>query len=194
MRDQLRRLLSSKSKDRLAAVLCHPAMGRLIARASGDRIRSGPLVIETDGATISPRTKAQIFWGIYESAEIRMLRQHLRPELDLLEIGSSIGVVSSHAADCLDPTSKIVCVEANPDLVPTIRRNLARNHPDRDVTVVNCAIDYEHAPGTTRMQLAQDTAGSRLGRLGPGDAVPTREVDVPATTVSALVSQYGLGE
>ena len=192
VRDRLRRALSPEMKKQLAALVCHPLVGRAIAAASGDRIRSGPLKIHTDGSTISPRTKAQIFWGIYESAEIRMLRKYLKPDLDLLEIGSSLGVVSSHALDCLSQSSQVVCIEANPNLIPVIQKNLESNHPGRKAVVLNRAVDYENAPGTTRMRITEDTAGSRLGRFAASETTTVQEIDVPASTVSKLVSENGL--
>lgn len=192
MRNRLRDVLSPGMKARVANLLCHPAVGRLIAAAASNRIRSGPLSIHTDGPTISPRTKAQIFWGIYESAEIRMLRNHLRADLDLLEVGSSLGVVSSHAIDCLSKDSRVVCVEANPNLIPVIRKNLESNHPTRSVTVLNRAVDYESAPGVTRMQITEDTAGSRLDRFAGSETRTVEEVEVQAATISSLVAENDL--
>jgi FkbM family methyltransferase len=184
--------LSPNAKTMLAAVLCHPITGRLIATLTKDRVPSGSLRIRTDGPTILPRTKAQIFWGIYESAEIRMIHAHLRPDLDVLEIGASIGVVSCHAASRLSQGSRMLCVEANPDLIPVIHGNLEANHPGREIAVLNRAVDYENAPGTTRMMLSEETVGSRLNRFAGQSTNTAREVDVPASTVASLAAEGGL--
>jgi FkbM family methyltransferase len=195
----LRRLvrtgLSQATKNRIGAVLCHPLVGRALATLSGDRIRSGALRIRTSHPSISPRTKAQIFWGIYESAEIRFVERHLRSDLDVLEVGSSLGVVSSHARSRQGASGRMVCVEANPDLIATIEANLAANCPGRAFTVLNRALDYEHPGGKTRLRLSGDTSESQLGRLsrsGDGASGVVREVEVPSTTIASLVRESGL--
>lgn len=194
LRERLRRGLSGPVKARIAAILCHPLVGRLLALVSGDRIRSGALRIDTRNPAIAPRTKAQIFWGIYESAEIRFVTRHLRQDLDVLEVGSSLGVVSSHTLGRLGPAARMVCVEANPALIATIEANLAANCPGRSARVVNRALDYEH-PGTmTRLRVSGDTSASRLGRLGGGSTAAGQEVEVETTTISGLVADCGLRE
>lgn len=97
--------LVQNAKTLLAKVLFHPTVGRLIASLKGDRISSGRFLIHTDASIITPHTKAQIFWGSYESGEIRMAERHLRSDLDLIEIGSSIGILSSHAIGQIDPSN-----------------------------------------------------------------------------------------
>lgn len=46
----------------------------------------------------NPQLIASIFWGFYESAEKRMVEKYYTGEIDTIERGSSIGVVSSHIA------------------------------------------------------------------------------------------------
>jgi FkbM family methyltransferase len=187
-------LLSPAAKDRLAGVLCHPFVGRTIASITRNRIPSGELSIRTENPTIDPRTKARIFWGIYESAEIRFVSRHLRADLDLLEVGSSLGVVSSHAASRLNADARMVCVEANPTLVSTIRANLDLNCPHREVQILNRALDYESRSGTTRLRLTSDTSESRLGRLTNAAPQAIREVEVPTATIASIVAEAGLRE
>lgn len=194
LRDRLRHGLSPTVKARLGDVLCHPVVGRTIASIAGDRIRSGSLSIDTAHPSISPRTKAQIFWGIYESAEIRFVRRYLRPDLDVLEVGSSLGVVSSHAMSRLEGDARMVCIEANPALISTIQANLAGNFPHRNAKVLNRALDYESQSGTTMVRLSTHTSESRLGRLTDSVASPTSEVEVPTATIASIVSESGLRE
>jgi len=192
VRDRLRGALSPAAKERIANLICHPAVGKALGLGLGDRIPSGPFSIVTSSAAVSPRSKAQIFWGIYESAEIRLIRRHLRGDLDLLEVGSSLGVVSVHAIDRLARDARVVCVEANPDLLPVLRANIESNHPSREVTILNRAIDYVNAPRTTAFELSENTTGSRLGRFGRPDAGGGRRVEVPASTLRTLVRETGL--
>lgn len=195
LRQWIRGGVSQATKNRIGAVLCHPLVGQALATLSRDRIRSGSLTIRTAHPSISPRTKAQIFWGIYESAEIRFVQRHLRDDLDLLEVGSSLGVVSSHARSRLGAGARMVCVEANPDLIATIEANLSSNCPGRAFAVLNRALDYESPGGTTRLRLWGDTSESHLGRLAhaaDGASRAAREVEVPSATIASLVRENGL--
>lgn len=153
VRNQVRRLLSPAGRQRVGDLLCHPLLGSFLAAVLRNRLRSGPFWIQTSAATISARTKAQIFWGFYESAEIRMVNRHLQRDLDLLEVGSSLGVVSLHAIGRLSEDARIVCVEANPELLPALRCNIESNHPGRNVVILDRVIDYANAPRFTRLQL-----------------------------------------
>src|SRR5690349_5654721 len=89
-----RRALPASLKALVARLLCNALTGRLIAAMHRDRIPFGRLTIDTAHGVISARTKARIFFGIYESAEVRCIRTRLRNDLDVVELGSSIGVLS----------------------------------------------------------------------------------------------------
>ena len=121
-----------------------------------------------------------------------MIHRHLRSDLDLIEIGSSIGVVSAHAIGCLDTDVRVVCVEANPNLLPVLRANIESNHPGREVSILNRAIDYLNAPHATELELSEDTTGSRLGRFGDTNTSGAQRVKVPASTIRAIISEAGL--
>jgi hypothetical protein len=69
---------------------------------------------------------ASIFWGLYESAEVRFVRRYLDPDLDCLELGSGIGLVSRVIAEALQPGRLLVCLEAREDLLACARENVDR--------------------------------------------------------------------
>lgn len=73
-----------------------------------------------------PALVASIFWGLYESAEIRFVRRYLDPDLDCLELGSGIGLVSRVIAVSLRPGRRLVCVEPREDLLACARENVDR--------------------------------------------------------------------
>jgi hypothetical protein len=70
--------------------LCHSSMGKLIGLIWNNRIphRGSRIEVPADG---DPRVNAMLYWGIYESAEIRFVRRYLGNELDVIELGSSLG-------------------------------------------------------------------------------------------------------
>ena len=60
------------------------------------RWRGFRFIVTRDG--ISDRNRAMIFWGFYESAEIRLIEKYFDGKTDVIELGSSMGIVSTHIA------------------------------------------------------------------------------------------------
>jgi FkbM family methyltransferase len=187
VRDIGRRALSPELKQGLADLLCSDAVGRVLGRAFGDRIPRAGLRFHVPSPPVSPCTRAQIFWGIYESAEIRFARRFLGSDLDVIELGASLGVVSCELARILAGRRRLVSVEANPELLPIWEENLRCNAPGADVRLLHGAIDYGAAGSHTRLSLGQDTSASRLGDGPEG-------IEVPATTLSQILAQTGIRE
>ncbi len=64
--------------------------------------------------------------GLYEWNEAKALKQHLRPGDRLLDLGAGAGYLSSLAARVIG-AENIVAVEASPDMLEVLERNLAVN-------------------------------------------------------------------
>ena len=90
------------------------------------RFRIHNAIIVTNSKAIQPKTCAQIFFGLYESAEIRYALQYIPDNSTVIELGSSIGIVSSVVArnkvNC-----NLFCIEINPHLIPVLKENLEHN-------------------------------------------------------------------
>lgn len=172
-------------KAAAAAVLCHRLVGRAIGLVFGGRIphRGDRIAVLAGG---DPRLNAYLFWGLYESAEIRFIERFVHRGMDVVELGASIGGVSCAIARRLSPQDRLVCVEANPDIVGLLSENLGRNAPGREVSIVNAAVSYSSA-GTVTFALGSDTLSSQIGA---GEATRT----VPALTLTALLDREGLGD
>ncbi len=167
-----------------AAILSNPLSGRLIGTIfrgviphRGSRIRVLP------GG--DPRLNAYLLWGMYESAEIRYIDRFLTSDVDVVELGASIGGVSCEIAKRLGRANKLVCVEANPDITGLLRENLDRNAPGCDARIWPGAISYSGEP-TVSFALGNNTLSSQLG-----EAAETRTV--PALTLAQLIAKEGVG-
>lgn len=173
------------AKKMAAAVLCHPVTGWLIGAAFGHRIphRGARIQVPTGG---DPRVNAALFWGIYESAEIRFVREFLDGATDTVELGSSLGGVSIEIARRLHPGRKLVCVEANPRLIELLRANLQRNAPAASTRVIQGAIDYGGS-AAVEFTLGESNLSSRVG---PG----AKTQQVPALTLGAVLTQAGIDD
>lgn len=173
-------------KKPLVRLMCHRAIGMAISRVFRDRIPFRGCNIETGEAHVDPAVKARLFWGTYEKAEVLFVKRYLREDLDVIELGSSLGVVSAHIAKQLCPGRRLICVEANPNLKTIIQRNVRLNTPATECHVVQAAIDYSE-DGTARFNLAQKNTDSRLGS-------GTSPIDVDSISLRSLLTQYGVGE
>lgn len=127
----------------VAKVLTSDLIGKLVGIIFKDSIPSHGLFIDTRLA--SNKIKTSIFFGIYESAEIKFIRHYMamNNHLDVIELGSSLGVLSSHIANQLRKECRLICVEANPNLLPTINSNLQKNASHLSTyEIINAVIDY----------------------------------------------------
>src|ERR1019366_3942812 len=116
---------------------------------------------DTRSNDFNPQVRAQMFWGLYESAETRLIRNYLRGSKHLVELGSSLGVTAAHVAAVMAPGGHLTCVEANPRLLPGLRdRTSTKRFADVRVDVVHAAVT-DHC-GTATLTVAGHTVGSRL--------------------------------
>ena len=89
------------------------------ARVDGIRLPLAPNII-------SAHMEWTLAKGRYEWGEARMGARMVRPGDTVLELGSGLGFVSSYLRRNTT-AGKIVCIEANPDLVPYIEAVHALN-------------------------------------------------------------------
>jgi FkbM family methyltransferase len=175
-------------KIAVADLLCHPTMGRMIAASLRDRIPCRGLCFDTTNSRIGDSVKAALFWQLYESAEIRYVRAFLSSDLDVVELGSSIGVVSSHIRARLSPKRRLICVEADCDLISVIPQNLRLNRLGTNYELVNCAIDYDHDGSTVFFTPGISNTTGKLRSLGARDDA----MEVQAITLSTLLSRHAI--
>jgi FkbM family methyltransferase len=64
-----------------------------------------------------------IDWSQWENENRKAIKEYIRPEDRVLELGGGIGIVSCFINKRLRDSSAHTVVEANPDLIPIIRRN-----------------------------------------------------------------------
>jgi FkbM family methyltransferase len=149
------------AKKIIIRAACHPFFSSLISRAYQGQVPNRGFIIDTNNRHISRRVAASLFWGLYEKAEINFVLQFMRRDLDVVELGASLGVVSVHISQLRGAEQKHICVEANPHLIETIRKNLAVNSGGQVTAVLNRAIDYRN-PLETEFGISKDNLASRL--------------------------------
>jgi FkbM family methyltransferase len=185
------------SQDRAVAVrsaiaeqLVSPWAVRALEPFTRRRVRHLGTTIQTDNMPFSPYTRAELFWGLYERTECTFIRQYLQGSKRVVELGSGLGVSSAHIASALAPGSQLVCVEANPDFLPAIERNVARHTKRLSIrsTLLNAAIGREGetcALSTDPNPYARTTSAAE-----PYSAASAL---IPARSLTALLNQIGFG-
>jgi FkbM family methyltransferase len=143
--------------------------------------------IDTSDATVTPHVKASLFWGFYESAEIRFVRRYLSAAYDAVELGSSLGVVSCHVRRKLRADRRLVCVEADRNLLSVLRSTLRLNACEDNVTILNGAIHY----GLEASVMFAAGASNIEGRLAT-TSTKGSPFAVDAITLATVLSRGGI--
>jgi FkbM family methyltransferase len=181
---------TTQLKRKLADAACHATIGSLLSYTFSNRIRSRGIVVDTSHPLIVPVVKAQLFWGFYERSEIRFVRQYLRTDMDVVELGSSLGLVSCLIRKLLPLSCRLICVEAHPQLIDVIEANLRNNSLTDNVSVLSSAIHYGE---TDQLEVSFSSAADTLG----GQVAPLHaegSVRVKTTTLSRIIAENSLKE
>lgn len=182
------------AKRMVAKALTAPVVGRLVGRIFRERLPMRGTRILTDAGCVLPSMKASIFWGFYESAEIRTIRRFLDPDLDVLELGANIGVTSCQILRLLSPGRTLVCVEPNPEAVGLLRRNLELNG-GHDARVIEAAV-HQGAEGQVALSQPENILTARVqGPEGQGCGTGAQGgcyVEVAALPLSQIIQRAGL--
>jgi FkbM family methyltransferase len=109
--------------------------------------------------------------GSYEEDEARSADRCVRKGFRVLELGAGIGYVTSLCAQRAGPEN-VLSVEANPDLLPVIEANLARNGLS-GVSVMHGAVTGPVEEGAmAEFAASEGYTGSSLDGKGRGVRVP----------------------
>ena len=187
---------SRLAKVCVAWFLSNPVLGALISAAARNRIRNRGVVIDTSPAAFTAVVKAQLAFGIYESAEIRFVRRYLGGFSRVLELGASLGVTTSHILDVAAPGAEVVCVEANPYLLPALEATTATaaNRTGARVKTIHGAVPADPDLRSPSVVLTLGGShlgshvGSHVGLAKAGD--PGRQLRVPAVDLAEVVQGW----
>jgi FkbM family methyltransferase len=127
-------------------------------------------------------------FGLYDQAELALLRRELRGGGDFVDVGAHIGMYTVAAAAALRGRGRVLALEPNPSARAQLEANLALNALDNAIVVSAAA---GSAPGETVLHVpaTPDPSFSSLepGRFSEGEPVPVR-----MTTVDDEVEAAGL--
>lgn len=130
----------------------------------------------------------QLDAGSYEAKEARFIQAYLPPGSVVLELGASLGIVSSVILG--RRPARLVSYEAVPQLANIARQLVAHNHPNAPWELVPCAIAEE---GALEVAFAWSADHSQGGAVATG-AGPERvgNLRVPASSLADVIARHGL--
>ena len=150
-----------------------------------------PAPIEVPSQWIEPHKLARIRFGVYEKDEKQLVHDHLDPNIDTIELGCGVGVISSEVCRKLLPGAKFIGVEGNPELVEVASRNVMR-FPNQSVRKIEHAvIGGANDDGRTRSFFI--TPGNfHMSSLTGEDG--GKEIKVPQVSLSSLLKLHEVDE
>lgn len=153
------RLLQAKLV--LARALSSRAVGEVVRLVCRNRIRNRGLAFDCTGW--DPRSVGRVAFGVHESAEIRFIRKYLRDTASAIELGGNVGVAGSHLLSVMAPSGSLISVEANPHLMPALRKTLEVHRCGRTVQVIHAAIASD---AEAFLRVSDDDLSSQLDEAG----------------------------
>lgn len=117
-----------KIKVLVAKLLVNNLTGIVISYLFSNKIPFHNIKIDVSNPILRKRIAAALFFKTYESSEIRYIKKYINNyNGNIIELGSSIGVVSSIVAKD-NPEAKIYTYEADERFIPIIKNNYNINN------------------------------------------------------------------
>ena len=178
----IKNFIPSRIKELIVKFLTNNFFGKVIKLINLKKtVRGGTF----DYRNVSDREAAEIFFGFWESSEIRYALRFAKSKT-IIELGSSVGVMLGTLANNRSNTN-FICVEASPinfNKLLKLKKSLPHNF--NQYNLINKAIAYnaDKVPF-----IHKTTKGSKvLGRKLNGS------IQVPCVTLSELINRFKIKE
>lgn len=180
-------------KQLIYKLLCNAFIGQVVYTIFNGRIpsiRYRFFRFDLTGADVEKTLAASIFFGFYESAEIRLVEKYFHGELDVIEFGASCGVVSSHIISKFrDSKKRLISVEANEALFENWKANTNRHNWSGAVnSFLNNAVYYQS--DSVNFMVSRNTTESKIGV----EVSPLNHVAIKSITLGAVVQKYAIDQ
>jgi FkbM family methyltransferase len=186
LRRIFRRAVPPSAKRAVANLVAGSFAGACIRSFNRHTIKHRNSLIRIDHPRVSNRMVGQLFWRIYERAELDQIAHFLPRDADVLEVGGSSGITTLLIASLLSKERTIISVEADPELSALALENCGLNGYSDRATFISAAVDYEHEHVIFRRD-----AQSVVGKI-ENSGLSGNSITVPTVTLSHLANQYNL--
>jgi FkbM family methyltransferase len=169
------------------AVMTRPVV-RIVEPLTRRRVRHMGVTIRTDALRFEAWTRVGLFWSLYERHGCLYIRRYLKDSPFVVELGAGLGVSSAHIATGLARGGTLVCVEANPDFLPSIRCNLGPplRRSGANATVINAAVGVSNGCGV--LNLRANPFASYVSRTADPGSIRTTTVHI--RSLESIVEEH----
>lgn len=164
-------------------------IGKYFMIRYGEFVPAKPSPIFVPSEWLAPHKRARIYFGLYEENESAFVKEYLSPDIDAIELGSGIGVVSSHICNKLSTGARFFGVEANPQLVSIANQNVTRISSTAKRLVENGVVCGSFSEAKAREFYIQKGDFQFSSADAGSDA---KAVNVPELVLSDLISRHGI--
>lgn len=164
----------------------HPVrlVKRTLNRMHGQALVNG-ILLPIDRSVLSPYMELTLAAGRYERRERQLACRIIHDGDVVLELGAGLGFIGA----CLRRFSgagKIICIEANPQLIAYIRRVHSLNGIEGVEVLHGVVVPDRQAPATIPFYCRRDFWASSLDATTPFE----REVEVVALVLSDILASH----
>jgi FkbM family methyltransferase len=126
----------------------------------------------------------------YEKENYDVLRQNLKPGMDVIDIGAHIGLFTVVCSQLTKGKGKIVCFEPTPGTFQLLQQTIKLNHCE-NVTSVQAAVSDK--VGTATFYISSDHEGNNSNSLvGNNPLHKMSGYDVKLETIDNIIHTYSL--
>jgi FkbM family methyltransferase len=138
---RFKKLIPSFVKQFLVNIFCSSFFGSFIKLFLKKTLKGAKFNFKI----VDSKSAAKIYFGIWESAEIRFAEKYVKNGDTVIELGSSVGVTMATLLSNKKLT-KFIAVEANPKTFKLLNKTAEfYTHKAQDVVILNKAISYENS-------------------------------------------------
>ncbi|MGC1377381.1 MAG: FkbM family methyltransferase [Anaerolineales bacterium] len=173
-----------------------PPLARFIRGAINASVDEGLSVIEVAAGTLKGyrvllnlKTEKSRWLGTYEPELQAALKEFLRPDSTVYDVGANIGYITLMMAHHVGPRGRVFAFEALPANVERIQKNVALNNLD-NVTIVSAAVIDKSAPVTFYVHESVGM-GKAAGSAGRREERYKAEISVPGLSLDDFVYDQG---
>lgn len=130
----------------------------------------------------------------YEPDVIELIRQHIRPDRDFIDVGANVGFVSIFAATFLNEGKRVLAVEPTPRALELLNRNTSLHNLSEKILIENVVATERRVDAIPMFVLeGKEEYSSVEGIRHPevNGETPT-EIKVKGCPIDELVTTHGL--
>jgi FkbM family methyltransferase len=157
---------------------------RIISILLRQRFPFHKITIDVSDKVILPLTKSLLYYEVYEKNEVNFVKKYLSESDDVIELGSSIGVMGSIISN-IQTSGRYISVEADPSLINANRKNLSLNRKT-DYVLINKAVDYFNK--TVSFASSKSTLAGKVSH----DEQDSMTITVETITLNEICNTYNL--